>query len=161
MFLVIMGVSGSGKTTVGRRLAESLGWPFYDADDFHSPACVAKMARGEALDDGDRGPWLDRLHALIAESVTAGRDGVLACSALKARYRDHLAGNLDQVCVVFLRADRALLERRLRERRAHFFAPALLDSQLDTLEEPTDALVVSADQPVEALVAEIRDTLGR
>lgn len=161
---MVTGVSGSGKTTVGEALAERLGWEFLEGDDFHPEANVEKMRRGEALDDADRDPWLDRLHAAIVERVAAGKPAVLASSALKRRYRERLREGLDPGAVRFvhLDVDRATLERRLRERRGHYMPPSLLDSQLADLEPPAadEALVVDAtrpvDQVVEAIVAEAR-----
>ncbi len=147
-----MGVAGSGKTTVGRLLAQELGCEFFDADDFHPVANVEKMRQGGALTDADREGWLTALRALLDRQTSA----VLACSALKKAYRDELAGTR----FVYLRADRALLEQRLDERRGHFFNPKLLDSQLATLEEPGDAIVVDAGGDPAAIVATIRRSLG-
>lgn len=160
MLVLLMGVSGAGKSTIGRLLAARTGWAFRDADDFHSPANVAKMRRGEALTDADRGPWLDELHALLADTAAAGHSLVLACSALKAAYRRRLIGDLADVHVVHLRVTRDELQRRLAGRAAHFFPPALLDSQLAALEEPADALVVDGDAPPAAIAATIAERLG-
>jgi gluconokinase len=164
VIIVLMGVSGSGKTTVGRALAASMGWAFLDADDLHPPVNRAKMAAGEPLDDEDRAPWLARLRALIEERRAAGRaPAVLACSALKRAYRETLRrlGETD-VVYVYLRGDPAVLEHRLRNRRGHFVSPGLLASQLRALEEPApgEAVGVSVAQPVEAVVREIRERLG-
>jgi len=165
MIAVLMGVSGSGKTTVGRILARDLGWPFYDADDFHPPANVDKMHRGVPLTDADRAPWLDALHDLIAEAAGARRSIVLACSALKQAYRDRLAAGVDGVRFVYLRGDAALLRLRLARRSGHFMPLELLQSQLDTLEAPADALTVDIDASPEAIAATIaqhlRDTRPR
>lgn len=147
-----MGASGAGKSTVGRLLAARTGAGFVDADDLHQPANVAKMRRGEALDDADRAPWLEALHALLVDRAAAGRPTVLACSALKAAYRRRLVDGLDGVRFVYLRAERALLEERLGGRRGHFFPADLLDSQLAALEEPADAVVVDAGLPPDAIV---------
>ncbi len=137
---------------MGREVARRLGWAFLDADDFHSPEAVRKMASGTPLDDADRAPWLARLHEEIAARVARGERAVLACSALKARYRDVLAGELGAaVLFVFLDVGKEELERRLRERRGHFFAPALLASQLETLEPPVDSVVVAGGGPVDAV----------
>ncbi|HEU5159108.1 MAG TPA: gluconokinase [Streptosporangiaceae bacterium] len=129
-----MGVSGSGKTTVGRLLADRLGWEFADADDFHSAANVAKMRAGTPLSDADRAAWLRRIAAWIDDRVAAGKDGVVTCSALKRAYRDTL--RRPEVAFVYLDGDRDLIARRMAERRGHFFPAALLDSQFRDLEPP-------------------------
>ena len=149
--LVVMGVAGSGKSTVGRLLAERLDWPFYDGDDLHPAENVEKMRNGIPLTDADRLPWLERLRELISRSERA----VVACSALKESYRRTLAGGDPRVRFVYLRADPALLASRLEKRTGHFFARTLLDSQLAALEEPEDALVVDASQPADAAVEAI------
>jgi len=161
--VILMGVAGSGKTTVGQRLAASLGWPFFDADDYHPAANVEKMSRGVSLDDEDRRPWLASLRELIASCL--GHDGhggsaVLACSALKESYREALSSGDPRVRFVYLEADPALLSSRLEHRPPHFFMAGLLDSQLATLEEPRDAVRVDASQTPGDLVAEIRRRLG-
>lgn len=153
--LVVMGVAGAGKSTIGARLAERLGARFVDADELHPPANRAKMARGEPLDDADRAPWLAALHAVLAASAAGGHPVVLACSALKVAHRNVLLAGVPGARLVYLRADRAVLAARLAARRHHFFPPALLDSQLAALEEPDDALVVDAARSVEEVVAEI------
>lgn len=160
--VVLMGVAGSGKTTVGRALADRSGWSFVDADDLHPAANVAKMAAGTPLDDADRRPWLAALAELVDERVRHGPDTVLACSALKRAYREHLVGGRDGVRFVYLRADRATITDRMRRRHDHFMAPELAASQFDTLEEPAadDALWVDADRPVEDLVADLIAALG-
>jgi gluconokinase len=152
--VVVMGVSGSGKTTVGRALAEKTGWPYFDADDYHSSANIAKMRAGTALIDEDRKPWLERLHALIQEWLAHDTNAILGCSALTAAYRKHL-GTDARLRWVYLKADRALLAERLRRRTGHFMNPTLLDSQLLTLEEPADALVLDASQNPAMLADEI------
>jgi len=154
--VVIMGVAGSGKTTVGVALAAALGWRFVDADDHHPPANVAKMARGEPLDDADRWPWLDELRAVIEGALAGGGGLVLACSALKASYRHRLAGSdAGRVRFAYLAGTPELFRARLAHRTGHFMKPAMLDSQLATLEVPTDAITVDAAQPVEAIVSRI------
>jgi gluconokinase len=160
--VVIMGVSGSGKTTVGVALAAALGWRFVDADDHHSPESVAKMARGEPLTDGDRGPWLDRLRAIIDGALAGQGKLVLACSALKASYRARLAGPDagGRVRFVYLAGTPELFHARLTGRAGHFMKAAMLDSQLAALEAPDDALTVDAAQPVADLVAQVRAALG-
>ena len=154
-----MGVSGCGKTTIGRALAQALGWPFLDADDFHPAANVAKMRAGTPLADDDRWPWLDRLAAEM--TAINARDGhaVLGCSALKAAYRDRLARAGD-VRFVYLKGDRATIDLRLAARAGHFMPPALLTSQFATLEEPADAIVVDIRLSVPEQVAAIRDALS-
>jgi gluconokinase len=132
-----MGVCGTGKSTVGARLADALGWTYADADDFHPPTNVAKMQSGTPLDDADRWPWLDRLHALLAEHNQRSDGIVLACSALKASYRQRLAVDPRCPCFVYLHGTRELLAGRLAARQDHYMPPTLLDSQLATLEEPT------------------------
>lgn len=161
MIIVIMGVAGSGKTTVGQRLAAALGWRFVDADDLHEPASIAKMASGQPLDDADRAPWLARLRRLIDELARAGTPAVLACSALRQSYRERLLGGCADARLVYLQASRALLAQRLHERAGHFFPAALLDTQLTALEEPDDALVLDAGRPPDDIVAELCAALGQ
>ena len=158
MVVVLMGVCGCGKTTVGRMLADELGWPFLDADDFHPAANVAKMRAGTALTDDDRWPWLDRLAAEMAAINARGAHAVLGCSALKQSYRDRLARAGD-VRFFYLKGDRATIAPRLAARPGHYMPASLLDSQLATLEEPTDATVVDIRVPVAAQVAAIRNQL--
>lgn len=137
MILIVGGVSGSGKTTVGALLAGRLGWEFADADDFHSPANVAKMRSGTPLTDEDRLPWLRSIAAWMDQQIAAGRSSVLACSALKRRYRDILLGSRSGNAVIaYLQVPREELERRLTSRHGHFFPEQLLNSQLADLELP-------------------------
>jgi gluconokinase len=157
MVVVVMGVAGSGKTTVGRALAASLRWPFYDADDFHSDHNVEKMRRGVALSDGDREPWLQSLRELV-RSVGDG-DAVLACSSLRRVFRQQLAAAAHDLRFVYLKASRDLLVKRLSERDGHFMPVSLLDSQLGALEEPRDAVVVDAAVGVSEAVALISSAL--
>ena len=142
MIVVLMGVSGSGKTTVGRALSAQLGWQFIDADDYHPAANVEKMRSGTALIDTDRWPWLDRLNGLLREQQAAGRSVLLGCSALKQKYRDRLAAGLEDVRWVFLKGDLALIESRLAARRGHYMPASLLQSQFAALEEPADATIM-------------------
>jgi gluconokinase len=154
-----MGVSGSGKTTVGRLLAGELGWEFLEADEFHPPANIDKMRRGEPLDDADRDPWLAAIATALDERVRAGRNAVLACSALKHAYRQRLRID-SEVRFVYLKGTFEEIEERLGDRRGHFFSPDLLESQFEALEEPRDALVVDiADEPA-AIVRQITRGLG-
>jgi gluconokinase len=154
MIAVLMGVCGSGKTTVGRALAAELGWEFLDADAFHPEANVAKMASGIALTDDDRWPWLDRLVAEMRAVERRRTHAILGCSALRQAYRDRLsrAGDLRWV---YLKGDLATIEPRLASRRGHYMPPSLLASQFATLEEPSQAIVVDIRQSVAAQVANI------
>ena len=169
MVIVVMGVSGVGKTTVGRALAVQLGWPFRDADDVHSPANVERMRRGEPLTDEHRAPWLAALAGIIATYTRDRRPLVLACSALSGAHREALlagvrAGDGDDVRFVHLRAERAVLAERLGRRTGHFFPRDLLDSQLATLEAPVTGtpgvLELDATRPVSELVEAVRNALG-
>jgi gluconokinase len=155
MILVIMGVTASGKSTVGSRAAEILGWPFYDADDFHPPGNVAKMSRGEPLTDADREPWLLALHTLMADHERQGRHAIVACSALKERYRKALREGLSTVQFVYLKGDPQVLQARLSHRKGHFMPPTMLPSQLAALEEPPDAITLNAECSPEDLANEI------
>jgi gluconokinase len=161
MVLIVMGVTGAGKSTIGRALATSLGWEFHDGDDLHSEASKRKMHGGIALDDADRAPWLNAIRELIEVMLSEGRDGVVACSALKQSYRDELVVDPSTVKVVYLKGSKQLIAERLRNRSGHFMNPDLLQSQFDTLEEPRDAIVVEASAAPEAIVNEIRVRLGR
>lgn len=158
MFIIITGVAGAGKTTVGSLLANELGWRFYEGDDFHPPSNVEKMRRGEALTDADRRPWLDALRAVIQRALVNGEDGILACSALKQSYRACLRVN-DQVVFVHLTATQQVIERRLEQRRGHFMNPALIDSQIATLEEPQTAIILDASLPPALLAQKVRQAL--
>ena len=151
---VIMGVSGCGKTTVGMALAAALDCPFYDGDDFHPAQNVAKMASGVPLNDDDRHPWLARLADLLAEHIGRGETAVLACSALKKKYRDQLRVN-DQVQFVFLDGSFDLIWQRMAARQNHYMKAGMLQSQFDTLEPPDsrEALIIPIDQPAAAIVA--------
>ncbi len=151
--LVVMGVAGSGKSTVAERAAGRLGWEYVDADDYHPPENVAKMRRGEALNDADRAGWLAALAALLADRASRGVHVVLACSALKQAYRDRLAQGAP-FRLVYLKGTRELLASRLAGRRNHFMNPGLLDSQLATLEEPRDAMVLDVARSADALADE-------
>jgi gluconokinase len=158
MVVILFGVTGAGKTVVGRMLAADLGWTFYDADDFHSARSVEKMRIGVPLDDADRGPWLERLRAQIETSLTAGENAVLACSALKNAYREFLRVSGD-VKLVHLNGDFELIAQRLQARRDHYMNPDLLRSQFETLEPPHgDALVVDVRPTPAAIVRTIRES---
>jgi gluconokinase len=160
MILVVMGVSGSGKTTIGRQLAADLGCTFYEGDDFHPPENVEKMRRGIPLDDADRLPWLDRLREVIERSATAGESAVVACSALKESYRRRLAAGIEDLRFVWLTGAPGLIAERLAHRQGHF-ATALLPSQLATLEPPADAVTIDVSGTPEEIVAAIRTALQR
>jgi gluconokinase len=158
--VVIMGVSGSGKTTVGRRLAEDVGFDFCDADDLHPARNVEKMRRGVPLSDEDRRDWLRTLREHMDAKRARGEPMVLACSALKKTYRHTLGIEDSRAALVYLRATPELARRRLRERKGHFMAPSMVPSQFALLEEPSDAVVVDADQSPESIVARIERELG-
>jgi gluconokinase len=157
MIVVVMGVSGVGKTTIGRRLAERLGWPFIDADDHHPAANVAKMAAGTPLDDADRWPWLAALNALLLKEANA----VVACSALKEIYRQRLLAGVADARVVYLHGAKALIASRLAARRHRYMPASLLDSQFATLEPPARAIRVDVAGEPEACVEAILDAIAR
>jgi gluconokinase len=158
--VILMGVAGSGKTTIGRALAKEAGWRFIDGDDFHSAGAVAKMSNGVPLTDADRATWLASLHDRVVLALDRRQHAVLACSALKSRYRQTLRGSLRGVRFVYLTADTQTLARRLADRKDHFAGPSLLTSQLADLEEPTDALTVDATAPPQQIVDAIRREFG-
>ncbi len=157
--VLVMGVAGAGKTTVGRALADALGWAFEDADAYHDAASLAKIGRGEGLTDADRAPWLARLGRLVRQRAEGGPPMVLACSALKAAYRDILGADRPDVVLVWLDVPEAVLAARLAERQGHVAGLDLLPSQLATLEPPTGALSLDGTMPVEALVEAVRQSL--
>ncbi len=156
--LVVMGVSGVGKTTIGKRLARDLGWTFRDADEFHPPANIAKMSAGVPLTDEDRWPWLDAIgHWLDMQRLHGGK-AVVTCSALRRVYRERIMHGRHDVRLVYLKGSRALIADRLSRRSGHFMPPALLDSQFATLEEPTRderAIVVNVALTPKRIVAEV------
>jgi len=163
--ILVMGVAGSGKTTLGRRLAAALGAPFIEADDYHSPANLNKMRAGVPLDDADRAPWLASLAQALSVAASARARVVCACSALKRAYRERLRrGSAVPLFLIYLDADRELLRTRLVERRSHFMPASLLESQLQSLEPPDaseEALRLNAALPVEELVAVAQGVLAR
>lgn len=160
MVIVLMGVSGSGKSTVGQRLAEALGWSFYDGDDYHPDENIAKMTDGTALTDTDRRAWLDALRKLIDEHLDEGIDAVIACSALRTAYRRRLGTHRPDVQLVYLKGSFDLIYGRMQARTDHFMPPTLLRSQFDTLEEPEAAVVVPIDAGADAVVTQIRGEIG-
>lgn len=156
--LIVMGVSGSGKSTIGEVLAERLRWTFEDGDRFHPPSNVAKMSAGHPLTDADREPWLQAIADEIDRLCTAGERAVIACSALKRAYRDILVHGRDDVRIVFLDGTQDVIASRLAARKGHFMPPGLLDSQFKTLEPPAgneNPVTVSIDAPVESIVDDI------
>jgi gluconokinase len=162
MIVVLMGVSGSGKTTIGTLLAERMGAVFADADDYHPAANKAKMAAGHPLNDEDRQPWLETLNQLMRGWNESGKGGVLACSALKESYRTTLASGMPAGAVKFvlLDGDRELIASRLAQRKHEYMNPKLLESQLATLEPPADALTVVNDRAPEEIVEKILQELA-
>ncbi|MFB4306376.1 gluconokinase [Actinomadura sp. GTD37] len=161
--IVIAGVSGSGKTTIGTLLAERLGWDYAEADSFHSEANIAKMRAGHPLTDADRLPWLRAISAWIAERLATGRPGVVTCSALKRRYRDLLAGGNPEVAMVLLDGDHDLIEARIKARKGHYFKASLLDTQFADLELPSpdeDVLLAPVNVSPEETVVYILTALS-
>ena len=163
LVIVLMGVSGCGKSTTGATLSQRLGWPFRDADSFHPPANVEKMRRGVPLTDEDRWPWLAAIARWIDERCAAGERGIVSCSALKHAYRSRIVGTRRDVRLVYLRGDMPLIGQRLRGRKHHFMPPSLLESQFATLEEPQAderALIVSIAMSPRRVVGTIIERLG-
>lgn len=161
MVVILMGVSGVGKTTVGTRLAEAFDWEFADADEFHPDANIEKMSRGEALTDADRWPWLRAIRDFVRERLANDESAVVTCSALKGAYRDVLLDGNEEAKLVYLRGSYDLIQRRLESREGHFFDADLLDSQFEALEEPTsdEALIVDVDGSPDAVVHTIANNL--
>ena len=160
MILVVMGVSGVGKTTIGQLLSQRLGWPLLDADDFHPPGNIEKMRSGTPLTDEDRWPWLDRLNGLLREKDSNGESALLACSALKQRYRDRLAAGLKDLRWVYLKGSFELIEARMKARKGHYMKAGLLESQFATLEEPLDAITAEIAAAPEAIADAVAAALG-
>lgn len=159
MVVILMGVSGSGKTTVGQELSRLLGWPFHDADDYHPPANLAKMSSGVPLSEEDRLPWLKTLAVLIRGWLEGNENSLLACSALTRRSRRLLQGNSPGVRFVYLKGSRQLIGQRLQSRQGHFMPAALLDSQFDALQPPRNALCVDAAQTPQQIAKQIANWL--
>jgi len=158
MIVVVMGVSGCGKSTIGQQLADRLGWPFFDGDAFHPPANIDKMSRGIPLNDDDRWGWLAAIADRMLILIAANQSGVFACSALKEKYRQQLRVS-DQVHFVYLRGDYDLIWSRMQQRPGHYMKPNMLASQFEALEEPRDALTLDIGQPPEQMVENIIQTL--
>ena len=161
--LIVMGVSGAGKSTIGEKLAERLGWGYEDGDKFHPPSNVAKMSAGQPLTDEDRWPWLQAIAIEIDRVCDAGEHAVIACSALKHAYRDILVHRRNDVRIIYLKGTQDLIASRLALRKGHFMPPGLLESQFETLEPPDaseDAVTVSIDGSVETVVNDILRQLG-
>lgn len=159
--LLITGVAGSGKSTTGRRAAEALSWPYFEADDFHSTANKAKMEAGIPLDDADRAPWLAAIRAKMDEVRAASGRAVFTCSALKQSYRDVLTGGTDDVVLVFLTADRDTILARVARRRGHFMKADLVDSQFEALEPPADAVTIDVRLTPGAVLERVLAAVGR
>ena len=159
MIIVLMGVTGSGKTTVGRLLAKDLGWTYADADDFHPELNIEKMKSGIPLDDADRKPWLEGLGKLVRDCLIRSENAVLACSALKESYREFLLLD-EQVKLVYLKSDYQVIRERLAQRRGHYMDPTLLDSQFETLEEPSECLRVDASSDPHVIITKVRNGLS-
>jgi len=152
--VIVMGVSGCGKTTIGSKLAERLEWSFIESDNFHSEEDVRKMANGIPLTDADRQPWLEKLYALLVECSQKNQPAVMACSALKEKYRQTLSAGLNNIRFVYLKGDYDLIRERMQKRQ-HFMKAEMLKSQFEALEEPKDALILDISQPSNFLIEEI------
>jgi gluconokinase len=159
MIVIIMGATGAGKTTIGTILAAQLNWQFADADAFHPLANIEKMSKGIPLTDADRAPWLEAMRKAILEWIAAGKNVVLACSALKRAYREDLRVS-PEVKIIYLKGNYALFAERIRHRHGHFAGEQILAGQFADLEEPEDAITIDAALPPQQIVAEIRKQLG-
>ena len=155
MFCLIMGVAGSGKTTVGKLLSDRTGWTFYDADDFHPAENIAKMSHGIPLNDEDRKPWLIKLKHLIDTTISDKKSAVLACSALKSSYREILQSDRPEIILIYLQGDYEQILARMKHRQAHFMQAEMLRSQFKILEEPQADLVVNVSLSPKAIVEQI------
>ena len=160
MIILLMGVAGSGKTTIGKKLAEQLGWSFHDADDFHPPSNITKMSAGTPLSDADRAPWLAAIRTHIDQCAACGGSAVVTCSALKEKYRAVLLRDAPEVRLVHLAGSFNLINERMMARQDHFMKPEMLRSQFDALEVPAEAIVVDVAKSPDAVADEIRKKLG-
>ncbi|MBD2519469.1 gluconokinase [Nostoc sp. FACHB-973] len=160
MIIIMMGVSGAGKTTIGKLLADSLDWEFSDADAFHSLENVEKMRCGIPLTEADRTPWLQDLQAAIKNWLQENKNMVLACSALKESYRQFLVVDSERIKLVYLKGSYELIQQRLQERHNHYMSEKLLNSQFNTLEEPSDTLYIDVIETPQVIVQNIRTALG-
>jgi gluconokinase len=158
--ILIMGVSGSGKTTIGRRVAAALGWPYFEADDFHSVANKEKMAQGIPLNDADREPWLATIRAKMDECRAAGQSAVFTCSALKEKYRAALLTPGDDTLLVYLRGSFETIQARVAQRQGHYMKAGLVESQFEALEEPKDAFTLDVTLAPEEIVQAILARVG-
>jgi gluconokinase len=161
VLILVMGVSGAGKTTVGSALARALGWVFVDADDFHAPDAIASMSAGQPLTDAQRAPWIEAIRERVVWHAQRGESVVLACSALRRAHRERLTSAVQDARIVHLRIRPRAAADRIAGRTGHFMPSELTTSQFDALEPPDDALELDASMPPEELVARIRDELGR
>ncbi len=160
MIVILMGVAGSGKTTIGTLLSDVIGWTFFDGDDFHPQENIDRMRRGIALSDKDREIWLDRLHELVRGLNDRGESAILAFSALRKAYRERVADGVDGLRFLYLKGDPTLLEQRIKDRKGHYFGADLLGSQFETLEEPEGIAMVDVAGEPEEVVARVRKVLG-
>lgn len=161
MIVILMGVSGSGKTTIGKRLSEGLGWAFFEGDEFHPQSNIAKMGKGIPLSDKDRQPWLNALKELTRQLIHKEESAVIACSALKEAYRQFLQHENKEVCFVYLKGDYELIEKRLEERSNHYMKAGLLSSQFADLQEPEEVITVDIRKDPEEIVRSIQEELRR
>lgn len=159
MIVLLMGVSGSGKTTVGKVLSHRIGWPFYDSDDFHPLANIEKLRSGIPLTDEDRLPWLEKIHEKMLELDEAGQSGIFGCSALKNSYRELLSAGIKNFFIVHLLGDKELIRTRVTTRQGHFMSPSLIDNQFNTLERPSDALELDVQKSAEEIADIIESAL--
>lgn len=159
MVIIIMGVEGTGKTTIGKMLAEKLGWKFYDADDYHPVANIEKMRNGIPLDDEERRPWLNEIRNLINSSLNRNEQSIIACSALKNSYREFLKQSKEQIIFVYLKGDKNTISKRLASRKGHFAGTQLLESQLRTLEEPEGVITADISKRPEVIADSIIEKL--